>query len=56
MTTRRQTIKAATNSRDVRPSSDPAARQGDLADRHVRQTTHVCTDSCEDPCVHAVSP
>ncbi|MES4909186.1 MULTISPECIES: hypothetical protein [unclassified Streptomyces] len=52
MTSRRHTISAATNSRDVRPSSDAATRQGDLADRHVRQTTHVCDDMCEAPCIH----
>lgn len=52
MTSRRHTINAAKASRDVRPSSDQAARQGDLADRHVRQTTHVCDDSCDDPCTH----
>ena len=52
MTSRRHTIQAAKNSRDVRPSSGPAARQGDLADRHVRLNTHVCDDTCDDPCAH----
>ncbi|MES4901574.1 MULTISPECIES: hypothetical protein [unclassified Streptomyces] len=56
MTSRRHTINAARTSRDVRPSSGPAARQEDLADRHVRQTTHVCDDTCENPCVHDVTP
>lgn len=52
MTSRRQTIKAAKASKDVRTSSSPKDRQGDLADRHVRQTTHNCDDACEDPCLH----
>ena len=56
MASRRHTIRAATTSRDVRPSSRPAVGQGDLADRHIRQTTHVCSDSCEASCAHDVAP
>lgn len=54
MSRARHTIQAAKTAKDTRGSSDPAARQGHLADRHVRQTTHVCDDNCEDPCRHDV--
>lgn len=56
MTSRRHTINAAKNSRNVHLSSNQTARQGSLADRHVRQTTHVCDDTCDTPCVHDVNP